>query len=277
MARRVSGWRKLAASMWGPPSDPQFYGEMEVDAGELLRYLEDVRRATGAHVTITHLVGRAVAHGLSAVPRLQVRLEGGREHDRSSIDVFFIVAAPDEELSGVKVTAVDALPVWDVAAEVERRCTAIRTGTDPEFGRTKTMLEGVPGWLLRPAMRLSAFLTTDLDLDLPRLGLPRQPFGGAMVTSVGMWGVTRAFSPLSPYYRLPVLVLVGAVQEKAVVVAGRVVARPMLTLTATFDHRYADGVQAAQFAAAVRDYLVNPAMFEPALPAWEPGLSVAGT
>ena len=277
MARRVKGWRKLAGSMWGAPSDPQFYGELEVDAAALMSYLAEVRRVTGVHATVTHLVGRAVAHGLASVPRLQVRLEGGREHDRASNDVFFIVAAPDEQLSGVKVGAVDSLPLWEVAAEVERRRTAISAGADPEFGRTKAMLERVPGWLLRPAMRFSTFLTTDLGLDLPQLGLPREPFGGAMVTSVGMWGVSRAFSPLAPYYRIPVLVLVGEVQERAVVVAGRVVARPMLTLTATFDHRYADGQQAAQFAAAARAYLGNPAAFEPALPAWEPGLSAVAT
>ena len=277
MARRVTGWRKLAGSMWGPPSDPQFYGELEIDAAELVRYIDEVRRATGTHVTVTHLVGKAVGHALRSVPRLQVRLEGGREHDRPSVDVFFIVAAPDEQLSGVKVPAVDTLPLWAVAARVEDRVTAIRGGADPELGRTKAMLDRIPGVLLRPAMRLSTFLTTDLGLDLPRLGLPREPFGAAMVTSVGMWGISRAFSPLAPYYRLPVLVLVGAVEEKPVVVAGRVVARPMLSLTATFDHRYADGLQAAQFARAAREYLAHPATFEPPLPAWEPGLSVAAT
>jgi hypothetical protein len=34
-----------------------------------------------------------VAHGLSAVPQLRVRLARGREHPRESIDVFFIVTA----------------------------------------------------------------------------------------------------------------------------------------------------------------------------------------
>jgi hypothetical protein len=36
----------------------------------------------------------------------------------------------------------------------------------------------------------------------------------------------------------------------------------MLTLTATFDHRYVDGYHAAKFAAAVREYFVDPAAFE---------------
>ena len=48
-----------------------------------------------------------------------------------------------------------------------------------------------------------------------------------------------------------------------VAVAGQVVVRPMLTLTATFDHRYADGFHAAQFARAVREYCENPAAFDP--------------
>ncbi len=178
---------------------------------------------------------------------------------------------------GVKVIATDTKPVHEIARELERRSHAIQLDEDPEFGRTKALLQALPGPVLKPAMRASAFLTNDLNLDLPALGLPRQPFGGAMVTSVGMWGVSRAFSPLARHYRVPLLVLVGAVQEKAVVVSGRVIARPMITLTATFDHRYADGSQAAAFAAALRAYLSHPAAFEPPLPAWEPGETPVAT
>jgi len=98
----------------------------------------------------------------------------------------------------------------------------------------------------------------DLNLDLPRLGLPRQAFGAAMVSSIGMTGITHAYSPLAPYYRVPLLILVGAVQDKPVVVSGAVVARPILTLTATVDHRYTDGLKAAEFAGIARDYLAAP-------------------
>lgn len=84
-----------------------------------------------------------------------------------------------------------------------------------------------------------------------------------MITSVGMWGVRRAFSPLAAYYRVPVLVLVGSVEQRAVVVDGEVVARPILGVTATFDHRYVDGSQAVRFAAAAREYCAKPSTFEP--------------
>ena len=124
--------------------------------------------------------------------------------------------------------------------------------------------------MLRGALHLGAWLTSDLNLDLSRVGMPRQAFGGAMITSVGMWGISHAYSPLAHYYRVPLLVLVGAVRKMPVVAGDEVVIRPMLTLTATFDHRYVDGFQAARFAEAVRAYCQCPARFEPALPAAVP-------
>ena len=261
---RLTGWRKLAGATWRAPSDPQFFGAIDIDAAGLLACVESLRKHSGVPVTITHLIGRAVAHGLQTVPAFRQRIARGHEYPRESIDVFFIVSADDgRELTGVKIARADAKSALDISTELIQRCAAIDAGTDVEFGRTKRMLTALPGPLLRSAIRLSAWLTSDRNVNLPRFGLPRQAFGSAMITSVGMWGVSTAYSPLAAYYRVPVLILVGAVESRPVVRAGSVVARPMLTLTATFDHRYVDGLQAAQFAAAVRDYCAHPAAYEP--------------
>lgn len=263
MSQRVQGWRKLAGASWPSPCDPQFYGDLEVDAGNLVGFLEQVRRTTGVHVTVTHAVVRAIGVALQAVPQLNVRLARGREYPRESIDILVIVADGDDELTGVKVTHVDEKSIAEVATEIEQRVAGIRSGEDAEFGRTKRMLTWLPARVLRPAMRLSAWLTSDRNVDLPRVGLPRQAFGSAMVSSVGMLGITHAYSPLASYYRVPFLVLVGAVTEKPVVRCGQVLARPVLTVTATFDHRYVDGLRAAELARAAREYLADPAAFEP--------------
>jgi pyruvate dehydrogenase E2 component (dihydrolipoamide acetyltransferase) len=262
-SHRLHGWRKLAGATWGPPSDPQFYGDVDIDAGALLELQRRIRDDHGVHVTLTHLIGRAVAHGLSSVPDLRVRLAFGREHPRETTDVFFIVATGGgRDLTGVKVCRADTKSVIEIAAELEGRRAAIGAGTDTAFGRSKRLLTLLPPSLLGGALRLGARLTSDLNLDLSALGMPRQAFGSAMVTSVGMWGIHRAYSPLAAYYRVPVLVCIGAVTERPVSIQGRIVARPMLTLTATFDHRYVDGYQAAQFAHAVEGYCRDPERHE---------------
>lgn len=266
MAQRVHGWRKLAGSTWGRPMDPQFFGDLELDAGPLLSYIEEARQAAGVHVTLTHLIGKAVAHGLAEVPELRIRLAHGREYARESVDVFFIVTTGSgQELTGVKVPGADRKSAVEIAAELSRRCAAIDAGQDPELGRSKALLTTLPPGLLRLALRLGAWLTSDLNLDLSRLGMPRQAFGGAMITSVGMWGIGHAYSPLAHYYRVPVLVLVGAVRNAPAVAGDKLVIRPMLTVTATFDHRYVDGFHAARFADAIHSYCEKPASFEPAL------------
>ncbi len=263
MSGRLQGWRKLARASWSAPADPQFFGDLEVDAATLLHYLNTVRTATGVHVTPTHAVVRAIAHGLRTVPQLNIRIARNREFQRESVDVLVIVAAGDEELTGLKVANADAKSLVDVAREVEARTALIRAGDDPGFGKSKRMLSVLPRSVLRWGIGLSAWLTSDLNLDLSRYGLPRQAFGSAMVSSIGMTGIRHAYSPLAPYYRVPLLVLVGAITAKPVVVSGEVLARPVLTLTATFDHRYTDGLRAAAFARAAQAYLADPAAHEP--------------
>ncbi len=121
------------------------------------------------------------------------------------------------------------------------------------------MLDATPAPLLRLGLRLADRLTGDMKIDLRRFGLPREAFGSAMVTSVAMFGVQRAFGPLSPYVRIPLLALVGEVDARAIVVDGQVVPRPILNISATMDHRYLDGGQAARLAKSVRAYLEDPA------------------
>ncbi len=232
-----------------------------------MSFIETVRDSTGVHVTVTHLVGRAVAVALAEHPDLNVRLDRGRFVLRDSVDVFFVVAVEGgRDLSGVKVEYADRKSAVEIAEELSRRAARIRSGSDVEFGKGKQMLDSTPLPLLRIALGLAAWLTGDKNVDLRRFGLPRQVFGSAMVSSVAMFGVRHAYGPLSPFYRVPLLALVSEVESKPVVAeGGEIVARPLLTVTATIDHRYYDGSHAARLAHGVRAHLEDPEAFEPAL------------
>jgi pyruvate/2-oxoglutarate dehydrogenase complex dihydrolipoamide acyltransferase (E2) component len=264
---RAEGWRKVASATWRGPLDPQIYGDLEIDATELLAFVEDARAATDAHLTVTHLVGRAVAHGLAENPDVNVRKQGSHFVPREDVSIFFVVAVDGgKDLSGVKVRQADQKSAVEIARELSERAARVRTGEDASFGRSKTILARTPEPVLRPVLRLATWLTGDRGVDLRRLGLRAEPFGSALVTSVGMFGVQHAYAPLSPFYRVPFLALVSEVAPKPVVRNGEVVALPMLTVSATMDHRYLDGAHAARLARSVRGYLEDPRAFEPPLP-----------
>lgn len=259
---RVTGWRRIAHAMWHSPDDPQIFGSLDVDAEPVLRFL-DQARAVGLHVTPTHLAGRALAHALAAVPDLNVQIRRGRARPRESVDIFFITAIEGgNDLSGVKIRDVPHKTVVEISDELRTRATAMKRGTDREFAKTKHAMDALPQWLLRRALRLTAFLSEDLRLDIPMLALRREPFGSAMVTSVGMFGLQNGFVPLAWMYDVPVLILVGEITKRAVVVGDRVEARSILPITATIDHRYVDGWHVSNAMKAFREYLAAPEKFD---------------
>jgi pyruvate dehydrogenase E2 component (dihydrolipoamide acetyltransferase) len=267
---KATGWRRVASAIWGQPNDPQIYGDFEVDATALVAFVEEARRVTGVRITVTHVVGKAIAHGLAENPDLNTRLHRGRFTPRESVDVFFVASvAGGKDVSGVKVREADAKSIVEIAEELAGRVERIRSGGDAEVGGSAGLVDRMPVWLLGPMLRFVTWLTADRNADLRRLGLPRQAFGSAMVSSVGMFGVQKAYAPLAPLYRIPILALVSEVAQKPVVVDEEIVARPILTVTATLDHRYLDGAHAARLARSVRAYLEDPSAFE-SLPARAP-------
>lgn len=263
---KIKGWRKIAAAAWGQPNDPQIYGDFEFDATNLLTFIDEVREATGTRLTVTTMVGRALAKAFAENPDLNVHMYKGNFIRRDTVDVFIIVSSGGgDELSGVKVERADQKSAIEITEELRSRAERIRSGDDVELGKTKKMISSTPRRLLKWSIKLSAWLTTDKGFDLPKQGLPKEAFGSAIVTSVGMFGIQHAYAPLAGYYRVPLLVLVGEVAQRPWVVDGEVVARPVLNLTATLDHRYIDGYHAARLSRSVSEYMEDPKRFEPAI------------
>lgn len=259
---RARGWRKIASGLWGWPADPQIYGRLDIDATPILEAVEVLRVRTGAHVTPTTLAVRGIAIALRTNPELNTRFVHGHFIPRRSVDVFVITSTgAGRDLSGVKVREADRRAIGEIAADVAAGAVDARAGGS-ELERAKRLLEALPPSILRAVLRAAAFVTTDLGIDLSALGMPREAFGSAMVSSVGMFGIPEGWSPLSFMYRVPVLVLVGETRERPWAVDGRVEVRPVITLTATIDHRWVDAHGIAGLARSFRRYLADPLSYE---------------
>lgn len=264
-ATKLRGWRRIANAMWGPPNDPQIYGALEIEATKLQHFM-DTCKSHGHKITPTHLVGRAIGHMLRDVPELNVRIVGGHIVPRESADVFFITAVEGgRDLSGVKIERADEKTVVEIARELTARATLAKSGKDPELAKSKGAMNALPMPMLRVALKATSWLTGERNQSVRALGLSRAPFGSAAVTSIGMFGLPIGFAPLSWMYKVPLLVLVGTITERALVIDGRIEARPVLPVTATIDHRYVDGWHIARAMKSFRAYLDSPAAFEPHL------------
>lgn len=251
--------RKLAIASWRSPTEPNIYGKLTLDATEAIAYLADVRQRTGQKATITHLVGRAVGEALAAEPSLNGTIRFGRYVPHDEVAVAFLVTMEDgSDLAKAKVTGIDQRPVADIARELADHAARLRDGADPDWERSKGLVRALPTWLLRPMIWLSGWLTSSLGIDAPQVGLRRYPFGSAIITNVGMFGLDEGYVPPTPFARVPLYVLIGAVRPQPTVVQGEIVVRHMLTITATIDHRFIDGFQGGVLAQKVRRIFADP-------------------
>ncbi|HSO32525.1 MAG TPA: 2-oxo acid dehydrogenase subunit E2 [Labilithrix sp.] len=248
-------FRRIAASLWRRPSDPSIHGSMDLDATAVLRLVSTFRERTGHRLTVTHVVASAVAHAFARHPELNAKVRfGGRIERRESVDLFVSVAADGgKDLSGVRIEGADALDLDDLVAAVERGARRVRTGADDEYQRGRDLLRSIPWWLLGPALRATDLLTNEAHVHRPDLGMPCDPFGTAIVSNVGTFGVDTAFAPFLPLGRCAMLMLIGEVKVRPWVVGERIEPRPVLRLCATFDHRIIDGHGAGLVARAIRE------------------------
>jgi pyruvate/2-oxoglutarate dehydrogenase complex dihydrolipoamide acyltransferase (E2) component len=256
----LKGWRKLAIHTWSPPRDPSTYAQVDVPMQTALAYCDRVRRSTGVRLTVTHLVVKGVALAFKQFPQMNGFVARNRIMVRDRVDIFMQVAAGGgAELSGIKIANAADTHVVDIARQCEERVARLRARQDKQVERTKSMLDRVPRWALGPMMRTISYLIYDWDLDLSRFGVVKDEFGSAMVTNVGLWGITHALAPIVPFSRTTMVVLVGAIEDRVIAESGQAVVRPVLTLGVTYDHRFMDGWHGGEMARICTEYLRDPA------------------
>lgn len=259
--RRKSQRRKLAIASWRPPRDGRIYTRLEVDATPIIDYASSLSGTTGVRVTPTHVIGKAVAAGVEAVPAFGVRIVFGRLVPYPSVDISFAVdLAGGDNLAPVTLRSVDAMSVPDIARAVADRADRLRAGSDRDFRVSNAWVRLAPRILARLALGFVSLWNGGLGFR--SFGQPGFPLGGAFISNVGSLGLDEGFLAPVPFARCPLYVCIGAVRQRPVVVDGEVVARPVLVLTATADHRIIDGAQAARLAAFLRSALAAPATLD---------------
>ncbi|MES2644992.1 MAG: 2-oxo acid dehydrogenase subunit E2 [Myxococcota bacterium] len=251
--------RKLAIATWGAPDEGNIFGKITLDATEAMAYLAHLRATTGEKVSMTHLVGKVVGNALAQAPGLNGYIRFGTYVPHTNVNVTYLVALEDgADLAKAKVDDIDKKSVVEVAQDLRQRAERLRAGKDAAFEKSKGPLQLLPTWLIRPMLKITGWLTGSLGISIPAFGLEAFPFGSCIVTSVGMFGLDEGFAPFTPFARVPVLVLVGAVRDGVVAIDGVPTVRKQVTITATIDHRFLDGFQGGVLAKIVREQIEDP-------------------
>src|SRR5260221_631491 len=193
------------------------------------------------------------------------------ELDGSELIALRKALQPAAEQRGVHLTYMPLLvklllpvlkefPIFNASFDDERREIVYKRSY--HIGLAAAAPEGLLVPVLRDADRLTLM---SIAAELERLFegarkrtlLPRELSGSTFtLNNVGSFGGGSG-TPIINHPELAILA-VGRLQEKAVVQQGEIVARPMMPLALSFDHRLIDGAMAGAFLGRFKALVENP-------------------
>jgi pyruvate dehydrogenase E2 component (dihydrolipoamide acetyltransferase) len=213
-------------------------------------------------------VRRTIARRLTEAWQIPVfQLQSSADMTR----VNALVARLRDNEEGPKLTVTDVLTRVCAAAlmrhrEVNAQWTddAILLHPTANIGLAVAAPQGLVVPVIRSAERLTlagiAAARSDVVTRAREGKLQREDLeeGTFTISNLGMYRVESFTAVLNPPQAA--ILAVGATEDRAVPVDGEILIRPMLTLTATFDHRAVDGAPAADFLQSLKELLEEPAL-----------------
>ncbi|MBI4705604.1 MAG: 2-oxo acid dehydrogenase subunit E2 [Deltaproteobacteria bacterium] len=270
-ADRVAGsaMRRLLLNLYEAPSgDPTVGGMAELDATELLAFLERANRRSAVKLTPTHVFVKILADSLRRYPELNVKVIGRRIYRLRNVDIrvavnLFPQGDDSPEVSLVLVPDADQKSLTEIAHLCGERAQWSRQmgGGGNLAGALLRLARYVPDIIFDPAVRLGLRVAT--SGQLARWGIARDPMGSACLTNVGSFGlppgaIVSGAMGLLPRFGYASLVMTTAIQQRAVVVDGEVKVRPMLPVALAVDHRALDGFRVFRYFRYWADMIAQP-------------------
>ncbi|MBL6989940.1 MAG: 2-oxo acid dehydrogenase subunit E2 [Bacteriovoracaceae bacterium] len=252
----VSPFRKVAMGTWSTAKDPSVYGIIEVDVEPTLAAMEQYSKTHSTKITLNHVIGKATAYCLNRRPELNGMIRGSKIYLRQSVKLNYLVNIPGDgskddkvkkaTLSNCSIDFAERKSILEIANEMKEKVERVKTKQDDELAKNLNAFALMPWWMSKHYLNLASFLIYGLNLDLSFLGIPSDPFGSVMITNIGSLGIDKAWAPIVPYSRVPLLLTVGAISKRPWIIDDQIVIRKILPICITYDHRFVDGVHAAQ-------------------------------
>lgn len=258
----LTSYRKIAIASWRHPRDPSTYSWVDLPVGAVEEFLAKV----GGEIkpTLTHFVALVMADCVRRQSDFNRFLRAGKLYPRLSTDAFITTLIRDKkgkDLSGFVLRDILSMPIAEVAKKSAEKADRLKRGEDPVMESVRKRVEFLPSFLLKPIFAVQEFFAYRLNLNPTWIGMPKDRFGSFMVSNIGALGLERGLIPLSPYTRCPIIIGIGKPREAPVVRDGEIRVERVVTISLTFDHRYADGAQGALVMRRFEKIFANPEGF----------------
>lgn len=228
-------------------------------ADKLLAYVQRARARF--HCDITHCMVGAAATGFADAQRMNRFMIGHRLYQRRGIWLTFSMKRQklgrEAKLAAVKMEALAGETFADLCGRINEKIgferSAAVTYSDKEF----KLLLSIPRPLLAVGVRLFRWLDGHNLLPASFI-LDDVMYTSMFIANLGSLQMAAGYHHLYEWGTCPVFVMLGQIEERALVEDGEVVVRRVLPIRYAFDERIDDGLNARLGIDLIKTVLEDP-------------------
>lgn len=260
--RLNTAWRKTASTIYKKPTDSKIFGSVEIDITDLEKYITEQRKS-GVKLTLTHFFLVATARAITEhLPEFNTYVKRGNIYSHQQVDATVSVLLQSGEMGSVKMLNVDKLTLGESAIKLRDEIQKTYKGHENATMQMKEKLAAIP-WPLRGwVYSFIRFVTVNLGISIPALGLSANNFGSFILSNIGSLGLDIGYPALMPSANVSFVLILGGIAKKPWVVADAIVPRSILTLGAALDHRVIDASHGGKLFKYLKKFVNNPALLE---------------
>jgi hypothetical protein len=259
LVKYVHPYRRMLGYVMKTRNESVVYFDSQVNAEPLLKYMEQTKGKF--ECDISHLLVGACIHSAHRNPKMNQFIVGKRLYQRKGVWISFSMKRQrlnkEAKLSAVKLPAQSGETFRQLCDRINGKVnyerTDVRTSQDKEFD----LLLAMPRPLLSLGVRLFQWL--DYHNILPGAFIEQDAFYTTVfIANLGSVGMAPGYHHLFEWGTSPLFLMVGKIEERAVVRNGQIVIEKVLPMRYSYDERIDDGLTARFGIDGVNTVLSDP-------------------
>ena len=251
--------KKTAISTWNSPGDPQVFNNLEIDVEILDSFIaKHKKKFPDEKVTYTHLALKSLAYTIKSIKNLNSTIAFGSFKQHDDVNISCLVDINGSNLAPMLVKKCDKLSVGEIQQQMRNKVKILKTKRDKSFNHQMSVVKLLHSSIVSLILSFTSFISYALGKDVTFLKIKKFGFGIAIVTNCTDMEIYNSFAPLVPFTNSIFVVVLCKPRMRAIVdEKGNIVAKKIMNINVTFDHRYADGYQASLMVKSMYHFFNN--------------------
>lgn len=250
--------KKVSIATWHDTGDPTVHCCVDVDLTEIDKYIEKFnKRNPDNKLSYTHITLKSF--GISSqIPNKNFgKICFGSFLPAPSMDLSVFAEIDEQRTANIVIRDCKNSSISDIAKQMKQKIQYLKEDK-AGFKMQVKLLDYIPTFIVQIIINTLSFLSYNIGLQLPMLGMKADTFGYGVVVNVGKLDIKNLYIPLTSFTRSILVAVVNAPYDKPVIVDGKVEIRRYLDICCTFDHRFADGSDATLMLQKMKNVWAEP-------------------